>query len=60
MDKKALEYGLTGLEKVKRLHLTLNPFTTANDIITPTFKLKRNVAKKVFHNEIAQMYDEAV
>ena len=48
MDAKAKEYGLTSLEKIKKVHLTLTPFTVANDIITPTFKIKRNVAKRVF------------
>ena len=48
MDAKAKEYGLNSLEKVKALHLTAEPFSVENDIITPTFKIKRNIAKKVF------------
>jgi long-chain acyl-CoA synthetase len=42
------ENKLSSLEKPKAIHLTLDPFTIENDIITPTFKLKRNVAKKVY------------
>ena len=48
MEAKAKEYGLNSLEKVKALHLTAEPFSVENDIITPTFKIKRNIAKKVF------------
>lgn len=48
MDVKAREYALSSLERVKKLYLTKEPFSTENDIITPTFKIKRNVAKMVF------------
>ena len=39
---------LNGIEKIKKVHLTNEMFTVENDILTPTFKIKRNVAKKVF------------
>ena len=48
MDQKAKEFGLTSLEKVKKVHLHPAPFTVENDLITPTFKIKRNIAKKTF------------
>lgn len=54
----AAENKLSSLEKPKAIHLTLDPFTIENDIITPTFKLKRNVAKKVYQAEIDMMYAE--
>ncbi len=59
MDAKAKEYGLNSLEKVKALHLTAEPFSIDNDIITPTFKIKRNIAKKVFMDQIEKMYEES-
>ena len=31
-------------------------FTAENDLLTPTFKLKRNEAKKFFLKEIKEMY----
>ena len=44
------------LEKPKQITLLLDPFTTESDILTPTMKLKRNVAKKVFQEQIDSMY----
>ena len=48
MLRLAKENKLSGLEKPKEIFLTLDLFTIENDILTPTFKLKRNVAKKVY------------
>lgn len=48
MDAKAKENKLNSLEKIKKIHLHGHAFTTENDLITPTFKIKRNNAKKVF------------
>ena len=48
MSEKALEYGLSGIEKVRDIHLTDIGFTPFNDLVTPTFKLKRFNAKKQF------------
>ena len=48
MDSKAREQNLTSLEKIKKIYLTSEAFSVANDLITPTFKIKRNIAKKVF------------
>jgi len=39
---------LSGLEKIKKLHVIDDPWTIENDILTPTFKIKRNIAKKVY------------
>ena len=58
MDQKAKESKFTSLEKIKKIHLTFEQFSVSNDIITPTFKIKRNVAKKTFIKEIEQMYAE--
>lgn len=58
MDAKAKEYNLNGLEKIKKLHLTPNAFSVENNLITPTFKIKRNIAKQMFAKEIDQLYAE--
>ena len=56
MNEKAQASGLTSLERVKALHLTREPFSVENDLMTPTFKVKRNLAKKRYQAEIDQMY----
>jgi len=58
MDAKAKEYSLTSLEKIKKVHLTAEPFSVQNDLITPTFKIKRPQARKAFAEPIKIMYDE--
>jgi len=39
---------LSGLERVRKVHIIDYPFTVENDLMTPTFKVKRNQAKKIF------------
>ena len=41
---------------IQAVHLTPVPFSVENHLLTPTFKLKRNVAAKFFEKEIAAMY----
>ena len=55
---KAKEFKLNGLEKARKIHLIDYPFTVENDLLTPTFKVKRNKAKNVFAKEIEEMYKE--
>lgn len=45
-----------GLEKPKQICLLADPFTMDNDILTPTMKLKRNIAKKIYQEKIDAMY----
>ena len=47
---------LNGIEKPKDIYFTLDAFSVENDILTPTFKLKRNVGKKVWEKKIEEMY----
>jgi long-chain acyl-CoA synthetase len=56
MAQVAKEAQLKGFEQVKTIHLTPVPFSVENDLLTPTFKLKRNIAAKKFAAEIATMY----
>lgn len=48
----------SSLEKPQEIYLTLDAFTVENDILTPTFKLKRNVGKKIYQAQIDAMYVE--
>jgi long-chain acyl-CoA synthetase len=47
---------LSGLEKIKAIYLTSDPFSIENDILTPTMKIKRNVAAKAYAEQIDAMY----
>lgn len=44
------------LEKPKAFKLLLDPFTIENDLLTPTMKLKRNISKVRFADDINKMY----
>jgi len=49
----------SGLEKIKKVHVTKDPFTIENEILTPTMKIKRNIAKDVYKEQIDIMYKDA-
>jgi long-chain acyl-CoA synthetase len=48
--------GLKGFECVKTFFLEPNPFSVENDLLTPTFKLKRHQLKGRYAAEIHDMY----
>jgi len=56
IDLLGQQRGLNSLEKPKEIFITADPFSVENDIVTPTFKLKRNVGAKVYRKEIDEMY----
>ncbi|EQC24674.1 hypothetical protein SDRG_17433 [Saprolegnia diclina VS20] len=47
---------LNGFECVRAILLHPEPFTVENDLLTPTFKLKRNDVKKLFIKQIDALY----
>lgn len=49
---------LKGFEKVRNVHLAIEPFGQHNDTMTPTLKVKRPSAAKLFKAEIDAMYKE--
>ncbi|KAG2224348.1 hypothetical protein INT45_006748 [Circinella minor] len=59
--KTLVTYGkqndLKGFEQIKAIHLTMEEYTVENDMLTPTFKLKREVAAKVYRSQIDAMYN---
>ena len=59
-DIKALadSKNLSSLERPKHFHLTLDPFSVENELLTPTQKLKRNIAKLTFKAEVDALYKE--
>ena len=50
---------LSGLEKIKKVYVTSEAFTIENEILTPTMKIKRNIAKDVYKPQIDKMYEGA-
>ena len=49
---------LSGLEKPKDIFLTSDAFSIENNMLTPTFKLKRNIGREYFKVPIDAMYAE--
>jgi len=58
MEGAAAQEKLRGFELVKDIRLVTEDFSVANDLLTPSFKLKRHVAQKRFANEIHSMYED--
>lgn len=47
---------LNSLETPKQFQLLKDPFTIESDLLTPTMKLKRNIARKMFADTIQKLY----
>lgn len=47
---------LKGFEIPKAIYLEPEMFSGENDLLTPTFKLKRNIARKLYAEKIEEMY----
>lgn len=58
MNELAVANKMTSLEKPKEIFVTVEPFSIDNDTLTPTFKLKRNIARLVYQGQIDHMYEE--
>lgn len=57
MNQLASDNKFNGLERPKKIHLCAQEFVKENpDMMTPSLKLKRNVAAKYFRQVIDQMY----
>ncbi len=48
--------GLSGYEQVRRLHITLEPWSVDNGLLTATLKLKRRVIEARFKDGIEAFY----
>ena len=58
MDQFGREKNLMGFEIPKKIYLAKEPFSIENQLMTPTMKLRRQIAKKYFEKEIEQLYKE--
>jgi long-chain acyl-CoA synthetase len=56
--KIAKENKFNSLEKPKQMHLIFELWTVEMDMLTPTQKLKRNIARSIYEQDITRMYDE--
>lgn len=58
LDKVGRKNKFAGYERVKSIHLAVEPFTIDNETLTPTLKLKRPVAAKLYRGLLDQLYAE--
>ncbi|XP_067935181.1 long-chain-fatty-acid--CoA ligase 1-like [Watersipora subatra] len=56
MAKEAKEQKLKGFEQVKDIHLSAEAFSVDNDLLTPTFKLKRIQGLKKYRDVFDKLY----
>jgi long-chain acyl-CoA synthetase len=56
IKRVAKESGLLGFEIPKAIHLESEPFSVDNELMTPTFKLKRPQARDKYEKRIEAMY----
>lgn len=57
MDHTGKKSELRGFEFAKAIYLSSEPFSIENDLLTPTFKVKRPQAKKYYEAQIAELYE---
>ena len=58
MDTFGRRNGLKGFELPKKIYLFKDKFSVENQIITPTMKIRRHIAKKIFEEQINKLYEE--
>ncbi|KAG9112984.1 hypothetical protein FRC07_007822 [Ceratobasidium sp. 392] len=57
LNKEGKKQGLNGFEMIKNVHVTLEPFTTDNNLLTPTFKVRRRDAYMRYKEELDRLYE---
>ncbi|KAI8462093.1 hypothetical protein BY996DRAFT_6429177 [Phakopsora pachyrhizi] len=58
LEKTAKAGKLNGFERIKQIHLTMEAFSSENELLTPTLKLKRPAAKSKYQDICNKLYDE--
>ncbi|KAF5386761.1 hypothetical protein D9615_001647 [Tricholomella constricta] len=56
ITREAKKNGLKGFEMIKRIHLSLDPFSVEDGTLTPTMKIRRKDAYVKFKAELDQLY----
>ncbi|KAG7397040.1 hypothetical protein PHYBOEH_001318 [Phytophthora boehmeriae] len=57
IDEASKRAKLAGFERVREIYLHHELFTVDNELLTPTFKLRRGDAQKRFQSQIDHMYE---
>lgn len=60
LDRIGKQSKFNNYERVRKVHLDIEPFTIENELLTPTLKLKRPQTAKKFRQHIDRMYEEAL
>ncbi|KAI6652308.1 Long-chain-fatty-acid--CoA ligase 5 isoform X2 [Oopsacas minuta] len=55
LDSDAKLYGLNSFERIKYIYITTDVFTVENELLTPTFKLRRIQVTKKYKHEIDEL-----
>jgi long-chain acyl-CoA synthetase len=55
---KALLHDFPGYAKIRRIHLTLEPWTGDNGLLTPTMKVKRNAVLERYAAAVATLFKD--
>ncbi|ODQ79302.1 hypothetical protein BABINDRAFT_162328 [Babjeviella inositovora NRRL Y-12698] len=58
MNQAVAELGLQGFEKIHNVYCDIEPLTLEREVVTPTFKIKRPIAKKFFSETFEKLYSE--
>jgi long-chain acyl-CoA synthetase len=58
LDTQGKKTKLRGFEFVKRVHISFEPFTPDNNMLTPTFKIRRRDVYKKYKPILDRMYKE--
>lgn len=58
INQTALDAKLFGFERVRNIHLEPNEWSVANNMLSPSMKLKRHVTQKTYKDVIRDLYME--
>ncbi|KAG8782887.1 hypothetical protein FRC15_006113 [Serendipita sp. 397] len=58
LNAQAKHHKLKGFEFVKKIHVTFEPFTVDNNMLTPTFKIRRRDVYSRYKKVLDDMYKE--
>lgn len=58
MNESVAHFKLQGFEKVHNIFFDVEPLTVARNVVTPTFKIKRPIARTFFKDVLHGLYQE--